>query len=77
MNNDSLKKFLKVTFIVIGVCCTVAAVSVLLYNLFKKHFKITFDSADVSNKEDDDDIFDDSDNFQPTFSSEIEEPEAE
>ena len=59
--DKKLSDGLKALFIVVGAIVTIGAVIAVLYNVFKKYFKISVECGD----DDDEDYFDDFDEFDP------------
>ncbi len=53
---------LKALFVIVGAVVTIGTIAVVLYNVFKKYFKITVEC------ENDDDCFDDFDEYDPVCS---------
>lgn len=56
---------LKALFVIVGAIVTIGTIAVVLYNVFKKYFKITIECEN-----DDDDCFDDFDEYDPVCSPE-------
>ena len=56
---------LKALFVVVGAIVTIGTIALVLYNVFKKYFKIT-----VECEGDDEDYFDDFDEYDPVCSPE-------
>ena len=56
---------LKALFVVVGAIVTIGTIALVLYNVFKKYFKIT-----VECEGDDEDCFDDFDEYDPVCSPE-------
>ena len=64
-NEKKLSDGLKALFVIVGAVVTIGTIAVVLYNVFKKYFKIT-----VECENDDDDCFDDFDEYDPVCSPE-------
>ena len=62
-NEKKMSDGLKALFVVVGAIVTVGTIAVVLYNVFKKFFKIT-----VECEGDDEDYFDDFDEYDPVCS---------
>ena len=57
---------LKALFVIVGAIVTIGAIAMVLYNVFKKYFKITVECEDG----DEEDCFDDFDEYDPVCSPE-------
>ncbi|MBQ1503067.1 MAG: hypothetical protein IIZ35_03610, partial [Clostridia bacterium] len=66
-NEKKMSDGLKALFVVVGAIVTVGTIAVVLYNVFKKFFKIT-----VECEGDDEDYFDDFDEYDPVCSPDLE-----
>ena len=64
-SEKKLSDGLKALFVIVGAVVTIGTIAVVLYNVFKKYFKIT-----VECENDDDDCFDDFDEYDPVCSPE-------
>ncbi|MBQ7475345.1 MAG: hypothetical protein IJS78_05425 [Clostridia bacterium] len=62
-NDKKISDGLKALFVIVGAVVTVGAAVMVLYNIFKKYFKITIECED-----EDGDCFDDFDEFDPVCS---------
>jgi len=67
------KNTLKTFFIIVGAVVSIAAIAAVLYTVFKKYFKVTFECDDCDCSCCDEDCFEEADEYEPICCCECKE----